>query len=81
MARNKINIRATSGTTAFHRVPDVKKIPFEKYEFDLDDLYNSHYILYRRKYYSKRSNHDKKETAMVKTPVKVLKLPTHVIDL
>ena len=53
MARNKINIRATSGTTTFHRVPDVKKIPFEKYEFDLDDLYNSHYILYRRKYYSK----------------------------
>ena len=81
MTKNKIKNRAISATTVFHRVPDMKKILFEDYGYDLDDLYNSHFILYCRKYYGKWSNHDEKGTAMGKIPTKVWKLPTNPINL
>lgn len=56
MTRNKFKNRVISGTTAFHRVADVKKSNL-------------------------KIKRVKTGTTMGKIPTKVLKLPTHVIDL
>ena len=56
MTRNKFKNRVISGTTAFHRVADVKKSNLKIKKV-------------------------KTGTTMGKIPTKVLKLPTHVIDL